>query len=855
MGHDWGDARRRGGLERAALAVAGPRRHELRAARGARRHPVAVLRRGRTPASCSSTAGCGRTRSPGRRAPFVAVEHDPPVDKLDDDFPIRLTTGRRLDSYNTGVQTGGYTLAAAPRRVARPLARGRRARYGLADGERVRVISRRGAVEAPVRIDHVAAPRARVHDAPLPGRGRDEPADHRRHRPEVRHGRVQGDGDPGREARRRPSPRTAPSVAGAGDAVARAADGPPSCTDDEPSAAERDAVDAVLGPPAVGWEGGAPRRRDAPRRARRARGARAAPPAAAGAPRGPGARRLDQPAARSTTSAGGSRSRRPRPTAWPRFYALFALEPRPPVVAHVCADIACMCRGGAELVAELERTVGPAGEHPANGRLDLAARARASACASGRRRRWSRAPASRRARRRRRPGERADVVAALLAGGDAPAPSRRRACRRPASPALRLLRRDRPRRPDEPRQLPRRTAATRRCARAFEHGPGRRDPRGHRRRSCSAAAARRSRPAASGRPSPRNPARPHYLVCNADESEPGTFKDRVLIESDPFALVEAMTIAGLRDRLRARLPLPPRRVPAGLGAARRRDRPRRGRAASSATTSWARASRFDIELRKGAGAYICGEETALFNSIEGYRGEPRNKPPFPVEVGPVRQADGRQQRRDAGQRARHRARGRRGVRQDRHRAVDRHAAVLPVRAASSGPGVYEAPFGVTLRELLELAGGVAGGGTLQAVLLGGAAGGFVGARRARPRADVRGDARGRRDAGLGRGHGRSTTPSTCRADPAADRRVLPRRVVRPVRALPGRHRPPGGGARCASSTERPRGHASRTSSRCSTRSRGRCATRRSAASARRPPTPSSRRCSKLRRLRDRRSAA
>ena len=57
--------------------------------------------------------------------------------------------------------------------------------------------------------------------------------------------------------------------------------------------------------------------------------------------------------------------------------------------------------------------------------------------------------------------------------------------------------------------------------------------------------------------------------------------------------------------------------------------------------------RFDIELRKGAGAYICGEETALFNSIEGYRGEPRNKPPFPVDVGPVRQADRRQQRRDA----------------------------------------------------------------------------------------------------------------------------------------------------------------------------------------------------------------
>jgi formate dehydrogenase major subunit len=89
---------------------------------------------------------------PGNRAPFVAVEHDPPVDKLSDDFPIRLTTGRRLDSYNTGVQSGGYTS---------PLRRGESLdispedadAYGLADGERVSVISRRGRIEAPIRID------------------------------------------------------------------------------------------------------------------------------------------------------------------------------------------------------------------------------------------------------------------------------------------------------------------------------------------------------------------------------------------------------------------------------------------------------------------------------------------------------------------------------------------------------------------------------------------------------------------------------------------------------------------------------------------------------------------------------
>jgi formate dehydrogenase major subunit len=89
---------------------------------------------------------------PGLRAPFVAVDHDPPVDKLTPDFPIRLTTGRRLDSYNTGVQSGGYTS---------PLRRGESLdispedaeQYSLAEGERVKVTSRRGSIEVPIRLD------------------------------------------------------------------------------------------------------------------------------------------------------------------------------------------------------------------------------------------------------------------------------------------------------------------------------------------------------------------------------------------------------------------------------------------------------------------------------------------------------------------------------------------------------------------------------------------------------------------------------------------------------------------------------------------------------------------------------
>jgi formate dehydrogenase major subunit len=94
---------------------------------------------------------------PGNRVPLIGMDHDPPVDKLSPDFPIRLTTGRRLDSYNTGVQTGGYTS---------PLRRGESldispedaAAYGFEPGERVRVVSRRGQIEVPIRIDESLRP-------------------------------------------------------------------------------------------------------------------------------------------------------------------------------------------------------------------------------------------------------------------------------------------------------------------------------------------------------------------------------------------------------------------------------------------------------------------------------------------------------------------------------------------------------------------------------------------------------------------------------------------------------------------------------------------------------------------------
>ena len=134
---------------------------------------------------------------------------------------------------------------------------------------------------------------------------------------------------------------------------------------------------------------------------------------------------------------------------------------------------------------------------------------------------------------------------------------------------------------------------------------------------------------------------------------------------------------------------------------------------------------FDVEIRRGAGAYICGEETALFNSIEGYRGEPRNKPPFPTQSGLFRQPTAVNNvetlvnvpgiLREGG--AAYAKLGTENSAGTRLFCLCGHLA---------RPGVYEITMGATLRQLIELAGGVTGSGKMQAVLLGGAAGTFVG---------------------------------------------------------------------------------------------------------------------------------
>jgi NADH-quinone oxidoreductase subunit F len=195
------------------------------------------------------------------------------------------------------------------------------------------------------------------------------------------------------------------------------------------------------------------------------------------------------------------------------------------------------------------------------------------------------------------------------------------------------------------------------------------------------------------------------------------------MEHDPFALVEAMTIAGFATGcergylyIRGEYPLATARLEHAIAQCRERG--------FLGTDILGDGVAFDIELRRGAGAYICGEETALMNSLEGKRGEPRNKPPFPTQAGlfgkptvinnvetlvnvlPIIIGGGRA-----------------------YASIGTEKSTGPKLFCVSGhvrrPGVYEFPFGITLGELIEQAGGIGGSGRLQAVLLGGAAGAFV----------------------------------------------------------------------------------------------------------------------------------
>jgi NADH-quinone oxidoreductase subunit F len=220
------------------------------------------------------------------------------------------------------------------------------------------------------------------------------------------------------------------------------------------------------------------------------------------------------------------------------------------------------------------------------------------------------------------------------------------------------------------------------------------------------------------------PGSPKYVVCNADESEPGTFKDRVLMEHDPQRLLEGIIIAGYAVGARNGYIFVRGEYPQAYAALQH--------ALSEAQNAGYLGEailgsdfNFEIELRLGAGAYICGEETALFEAIEGKRGLPRLKPPFPTTQGlfgkptainnvetlcnlPYIMENGAVAYRALGTQK------------------SPGTKLFCVSGDVKQPGLYETPFGISLRELLfELAGGMRAEHEIKAILVGGAAGAFA----------------------------------------------------------------------------------------------------------------------------------
>jgi NADH-quinone oxidoreductase subunit F len=213
-----------------------------------------------------------------------------------------------------------------------------------------------------------------------------------------------------------------------------------------------------------------------------------------------------------------------------------------------------------------------------------------------------------------------------------------------------------------------------------------------------------------------------YFVVNADESEPGTFKDRILMERDPHRFIEGAIIGayaiGAQQAyiyIRGEYPTAIERVNVALAEWRAHH--------YLGKNIMGEGFDLDIEVRSGAGAYICGEETALFESIEGKRGFPRIKPPFPTEHGLFGQPTVINNVETLANLPYIIANG-----ADAYKKFGTEKSSGPKLFCVSGdvkrPGLYEVPFGVTLRHLIDdLAGGI--DGNLQAILMGGAAGSFA----------------------------------------------------------------------------------------------------------------------------------
>jgi len=478
----------------------------------------------------------------------------------------------------------------------------------------------------------------------------------------------------------------------------------------EPSAEERAAVDGLLGPPESAWDGAVERTSFDHRVARGGQDARED-------------RHLLLPALHALQGAvgwispGGMNYVCERLTVPPAeaygvatFYAMFSTEERPAQVLHVCDDIACRLAGGADLASRMAASPMHTVASPCLGLCEHAPAALMQTAGEGADVGF---------------GPVSDEMERVFREGGPVSIGLRGTSVRQRADGLRLLRRVGHVDPSSIDDY-RAHGGYEALRLALEHGPewtlrevtdsklmgrgGAAFPTGVKWQAVA-----------------EQPVHPHYFVCNADESEPGTFKDRVVMEQDPFAVIESLTIAGISTGceqgyvyIRGEYPLATRTLTHAIEEARRHG--------FLGDDVMGRGVHFDIELRRGAGAYICGEETALFNSLEGKRGEPRNKPPFPVQRGLFGRPTGinnvetlinvLEVLRIGG---------------EAFAEIGTEGSTGPRLFCLSGdverPGLYEHEHGVTLRQVIEAAGGVRGGATLKAVLLGGAAGGFVGPDR------------------------------------------------------------------------------------------------------------------------------
>jgi NADH-quinone oxidoreductase subunit F len=215
-----------------------------------------------------------------------------------------------------------------------------------------------------------------------------------------------------------------------------------------------------------------------------------------------------------------------------------------------------------------------------------------------------------------------------------------------------------------------------------------------------------------------------YIICNADEGDPGAFMDRAVIEGNPHSVIEGMIIGAYAIGahqgyvyIRAEYPLAIERLKLALDKARRRR--------FLGTKIFGTSFDFDIKIKLGAGAFVCGEETALIASIEGLRGQPRAKPPFPVHKGLWQKPTVIN---NVETLANIPAIIRRGYKwyASFGTARSRGTKVFALTGKIKNPGLIEVPMGITLREIIEdIGGGTESGKPVKAVQTGGPSGGCI----------------------------------------------------------------------------------------------------------------------------------